>query len=53
MASHIGYSSFLAMITSETVAAAMTTRIQKYVRMSSKILQREILETIAANHGMK
>ena len=54
MASRIGYSSFLMMSTSGTVAAPIKMpRIQKYVSSSSKILQREILETIAAYPAIK
>ncbi len=45
MASRIGYRSSLTMITSETVAAViMIAKIQKYARLSSKILRSEILE---------
>ena len=42
------------MTSSDTVAAVMLiARIQKYVRTSSRILQREILETIAAYPAIK
>ena len=55
--SHIGYSFSSTMrITWGTVVAAMMTligKIQKYVLMSSKTLQREILEIIAACHTIK